>query len=65
MTPICSLSDFIRDVECKTIPEGFRVSCKLGFWSVEGPELQRALTEGMHYYQQYHADGEYSKEDSE
>ena len=36
------------------------INCKKGLWGVDAPTQQQAVTEALHYYQQYRADGEYS-----
>lgn len=33
--------------------------CKKGLWGVVAPTLNQATLEGVHYFRQYYADGEY------
>lgn len=35
------------------------VICKLGLWSVTAPTELEAISEGIHYFEQYKSDGEY------
>ncbi len=37
-----------------------RIRCVRGLWSVEGEDRKAVLREATHYFQQYHADGEYA-----
>jgi hypothetical protein len=37
----------------------YKVSCKLGLWSVEGSDCIKVLSEAVHYFEQYRSDGEY------
>lgn len=37
-----------------------RIRCVRGLWSVEGKDRNLVRREAMHYWQQYHSDGEYA-----
>lgn len=53
------MEDFARCVIIKNMPDGYKISCKLGLWSVEAPTRNRAESEARHYFRQYRDDGEY------
>lgn len=37
------------------------IECRLGLWSVEGPDHAFVESNARHYWMQYHADGEYAQ----
>lgn len=37
------------------------IECRLGLWSVEGPDHAFVEQNARHYWIQYHADGEYAQ----
>ena len=37
------------------------IECRLGLWSVEGPDHAFVESNARHYWMQYHADGEYAR----
>ena len=40
---------------------GYAAKCKKGLWRVDAPTKEEADREGMHYFAQYWADGEYDE----
>ena len=40
---------------------GYEVSCRLGNWSVSGPDKGQVEREAYHYWQQYWQDGDYNE----
>ncbi len=37
------------------------IDCIFGLWGVSAPDVETAITEALHYFRQYYADGEYSE----
>jgi len=51
---------FERSIERKLMKNGrFEIHCKLGLWGVDAPTKELAEKEALHYWMQYHADGDY------
>ena len=50
---------FEKHVRVRRTKAGWSMRCKRGLWAVSAPTFVRAYTEAMHYFAQYHADGEY------
>ena len=53
------MSNFAKNVTCKTTEIGYQISCRLGLWSVEAKSQDAAFREARHYFAQYELDGEY------
>ena len=49
-----------RDIKISYNKDGsVNARCRKRLWSVTAPTKEQALTEALHYYQQYLSDGEY------
>lgn len=55
-----NLSQFFRCIEIKQT-EVTEITCKLGLWEVSDSNFERAFSEALHYFNQYHEDGEYKE----
>ena len=57
---LCEEDAWIKYVETMAIEDGgWECKCKKGLWGVVAPTLEQATSEGIHYFRQYYADGEY------
>lgn len=43
----------------KKTKHGYEINCPKGLWGVSGPDVRSVMSEALHYYRQYAADGEY------
>ena len=50
-----------RCIKRKTHGKTYVCTCKLGIWSVEGPDAASVESDAYHYWYQYFIDGEYDK----
>ena len=56
------LESFGRNTRVKIDGNRISIDCKRGLWGINSPNKGTALTEALHYFQQYWADGEYDKD---
>lgn len=52
--------DYAKCIDEFETDNGVEICCKLGLWSVSGPDSDSVYVEAFNYWQQYASDGEYS-----
>lgn len=51
---------FVRNTKQYSMPDGrYCIKCRRGLWLVDAPSELGAFREGLNYFRQYYADGEY------
>jgi len=54
------INEFDANTTLTEDPDGrVEIKCNKGLWATSGMDADRVVNEAMHYFQQYHRDGEY------
>lgn len=56
------VSAFYENTVHRKVKGRYEIKCRLGLWSIGGPDHSIIKNEAMHYFMQYYNDGEYDED---